>query len=80
MEARLLLAFLLMGLVLFGTQYLYKPAPPPPNKPRPPNARRKPTARNRADIDARGPLPRSAAARRRDARPDPRRHRRNVYR
>jgi YidC/Oxa1 family membrane protein insertase len=30
MEARLLLAFLLMGLVLFGTQYLYKPAPTPP--------------------------------------------------
>lgn len=29
MEARLLLAFLLMGLVLFGTQYFYKPAPPP---------------------------------------------------
>ena len=30
MEARLLLAFLLMGLVLFGTQYFYKPPPPPP--------------------------------------------------
>src|SRR5579862_1621533 len=30
MEARLLLAFLLMGLVLFGTQYFYKPAQPPP--------------------------------------------------
>ncbi len=30
METRLLLAFLLMGLVLFGTQYFYKPAPPPP--------------------------------------------------
>ncbi len=30
MEARLLLAFLLMGLVLFGTQYFYKPAPAPP--------------------------------------------------
>src|SRR5579864_5936282 len=29
MEARLLVAFLLMGLVLFGTQYFYKPAPPP---------------------------------------------------
>jgi YidC/Oxa1 family membrane protein insertase len=28
MEARLLVAFLLMGLVLFGTQYFYKPAPP----------------------------------------------------
>jgi YidC/Oxa1 family membrane protein insertase len=27
METRLLLAFLLMGLVLFGTQYFYKPAP-----------------------------------------------------
>src|SRR5579883_800579 len=27
METRLLLAFLLMGLVLFGTQYLYKPPP-----------------------------------------------------
>src|SRR5580698_2797745 len=31
MEARLLLAFVLMGLVLFGTQYFYKP--PPPTKP-----------------------------------------------
>ncbi len=31
MEARLLLAFVLMGLVLFGTQYFYKP--PPANKP-----------------------------------------------
>jgi YidC/Oxa1 family membrane protein insertase len=30
METRLLLAFLLMGLVLFGTQYLYKPPPAPP--------------------------------------------------
>ena len=30
METRLLLAFLLMGLVLFGTQYLYKPAPAAP--------------------------------------------------
>jgi len=31
MEARLLLAFVLMGLVLFGTQYFYKP-PPQANK------------------------------------------------
>ncbi len=31
METRLLLAFLLMGLVLFGTQYFYKP--PPAEKP-----------------------------------------------
>jgi YidC/Oxa1 family membrane protein insertase len=30
METRLLLAFLLMGLVLFLSQYLYKPPPPPP--------------------------------------------------
>jgi YidC/Oxa1 family membrane protein insertase len=29
METRLLLAFLLMGLVLFGTQYFYKPPPTP---------------------------------------------------
>jgi YidC/Oxa1 family membrane protein insertase len=29
MEARLLLAFVLMGLVLFGTQYFYKPPPKP---------------------------------------------------
>jgi YidC/Oxa1 family membrane protein insertase len=29
MEARLLLAFVLMGLVLFGTQYFYKPPPQP---------------------------------------------------
>ncbi len=28
MEARLLIAFVLMGLVLFGTQYFYKPPPP----------------------------------------------------
>jgi YidC/Oxa1 family membrane protein insertase len=32
METRLLLAFLLMGLVLFVTPYIYK-APPPPKKP-----------------------------------------------
>ena len=30
METRLLLAFLLMGLVLFGTQYFYKPPAPAP--------------------------------------------------
>ena len=29
METRLLLAFLLMGLVLFGTQYFYKPPAQP---------------------------------------------------
>lgn len=29
MEARLLIAFLLMGIVLFGTQYFYKPPPQP---------------------------------------------------
>src|SRR5271170_6515355 len=29
MEMRLLLAFLLMGLVIFGTQYFYKPPPQP---------------------------------------------------
>src|ERR1700722_9100211 len=29
MEVRLLLAFLLMGLVIFGTQYFYKPPPQP---------------------------------------------------
>ncbi len=34
MEMRLLLAFLLMGLVIFGTQYFYKPPPPQaPGKP-----------------------------------------------
>ena len=33
METRLLLAFLLMGLVLFGTQYFYKPPPQPAKKP-----------------------------------------------
>jgi YidC/Oxa1 family membrane protein insertase len=33
MEARLLIAFLLMGLVLFGTQFFYKPTPAPPNSP-----------------------------------------------
>jgi len=32
MEARLLLAFVLMGLVLFGTQYFYKPPPQPPQQ------------------------------------------------
>ena len=30
MEIRLLIAFVLMGLVLFVSQYLYKPPPPPP--------------------------------------------------
>ena len=33
METRLLLAFLLMGLVLFLTPYLYKAPPPPPKAP-----------------------------------------------
>ena len=33
MEKRLLLAFVLMGLVLFGAQYFYKPPPAPPVKP-----------------------------------------------
>jgi YidC/Oxa1 family membrane protein insertase len=33
MERRLLLAFILAGLVLFVTQYLYKPAGPPPKSP-----------------------------------------------
>ena len=37
MEQRLLLAFLLMGLVLFVTPYIYK-APPPPRKPAPASA------------------------------------------
>ena len=32
METRLLLAFLLMGLVLFLTPYFYKPPPPPPKQ------------------------------------------------
>jgi YidC/Oxa1 family membrane protein insertase len=35
METRLLLAFLLMGLVLFLTPYFYKAPPPPPKKPVP---------------------------------------------
>jgi YidC/Oxa1 family membrane protein insertase len=35
MEQRLLLAFLLMGLVLFLTPYFYKAPPPPPKKPAP---------------------------------------------
>lgn len=33
MEKRMLLAFILMGAVLFLTQYLYKPATPPPKSP-----------------------------------------------
>ena len=32
MEQRLLLAFVLMGLVLFLTPYFYKTPPPPPKK------------------------------------------------
>src|SRR5271165_938874 len=35
MEVRLLIAFLLMGLVLFVTPYLYKPAPVPKSPPAP---------------------------------------------
>jgi YidC/Oxa1 family membrane protein insertase len=35
METRLLLAFLLMGLVLFLTPYFYKAPPPPPKQPAP---------------------------------------------
>jgi len=38
MEMRLLLAFLLMGLVLFLTPYIYKAPPPPPKKPAPTTA------------------------------------------
>ena len=34
MEQRLLLAFVLMGLVLFLTPYFYKAPPPPPKTPR----------------------------------------------
>ena len=32
MEVRLLIAFLLMGIVIFGTQYFYKPPPQPASK------------------------------------------------
>jgi len=38
METRLLLAFLLMGLVLFLTPYFYKPPPPPPKSSAPAGA------------------------------------------
>ena len=44
METRLLLAFLLMGLVLFLTPYIYKPPPAPPKQPVPATAQQKQTA------------------------------------
>ncbi len=46
MEQRLLLAFVLMGLVLFLTPYFYK-APPPPPKTATPHQRERASARQR---------------------------------
>jgi YidC/Oxa1 family membrane protein insertase len=51
METRLLLAFLLMGLVLFGTQYLYKPPPATPK----PAASTKPAEVSSASNDSASP-------------------------
>src|SRR5579871_1570718 len=58
MEARLLLAFLLMGLVLFGTQYFYKPAPAPATSAAKP-ASQNPGPARQADVikEAQKPVP-----------------------
>src|ERR1700730_17577277 len=60
MEKRLLLAFLLMGLVLFVTPYIYK-APPPPKKPVTPPAAAQVTPKKKpaavAEAAAAGPAP-----------------------
>jgi YidC/Oxa1 family membrane protein insertase len=55
METRLLLAFLLMGLVLFGTQYFYKPPPAPAASAKATEAARSPEA-------AKAPAPAAAAS------------------
>src|SRR5690348_15931269 len=44
MEKRLLIAFVLMGLVLFLTPYIYKPAPPPKQAPTAQQAAKNPAA------------------------------------
>jgi YidC/Oxa1 family membrane protein insertase len=49
METRLLLAFLLMGLVLFLTPYIYKP-PAPPAKPVKPAATEQPAADKKPEV------------------------------
>jgi YidC/Oxa1 family membrane protein insertase len=63
MEARLLLAFVLMGLVLFGTQYFYKP-PPQANKPAATVAKNSEPAGNGASktSDAPRPIPTKPAS------------------
>jgi YidC/Oxa1 family membrane protein insertase len=55
MEVRLLLAFLLMGAVLFTTPYFYKPTPPPP-------AAKKPAATQTAPPAAKPETPGAPAA------------------
>ena len=59
MEARLLLAFLLMGLVLFLTPYIYK-APPSPPKQAPPAAQTQPAKKPEA-VPAPSPIAAQAA-------------------
>ncbi len=49
METRLLLAFLLMGLVLFVTPYIYKAPPAPPKQPAPTAGKQTPTAEKKAE-------------------------------
>jgi YidC/Oxa1 family membrane protein insertase len=55
MEIRLLLAFLLMGLVLFLTPYFYKPQPPP--KPAAPAAAQKAVAEPKVEPPKPAPVP-----------------------
>jgi YidC/Oxa1 family membrane protein insertase len=49
METRLLLAFLLMGLVLFLTPYIYKAPPPPPKQTAPAAAKQAPQAEKKPE-------------------------------
>jgi len=49
METRLLLAFLLMGLVLFLTPYIYKAPPAPPKQPVPAAGKQTPQAEKKAE-------------------------------
>ena len=62
MEMRLLLAFVLMGLVLFVTPYIYKQPPAPAAKPNPPATQTaQPAAVEPAKTEAPAPAPAAAA-------------------
>jgi YidC/Oxa1 family membrane protein insertase len=60
MEKRLLVAFILMGLVLFLTPYIYKSAGPPPKSPPPAGAQPSPAQQTQAAAET--PVPAAAPA------------------